>query len=488
MSDFVPSSWSIVDLKSIASVHYGRALSASLRSSDGLIPVVGSSGIVGHHDLALVDGPCIVIGRKGAAGSVHLISESSWPIDTAFSVEPTQGIDLRYLYYFLSSLHLGQLDKSTAIPSISRDDLYRIDIRVAPSSEQLRIVEKLEDLFSDLDAGVTELRKAQSKLLKYRQSLLKAAVEGALTVDWRARNGTSQETGTELLRRILSKCRARWENGQLARFGSNNRTAPRDWRSKYPDRVMPETLGLPDLPNGWVWASVDQLGDVQLGRQRSPSKLSGSNPTPYIRAANITEGGVDLNDVLEMDFSDKELTTFALRAGDVLLTEASGSPEHVGRPAIWYGDGLMCFQNTVLRFRSEFIDPQFSFISFLAMQKLGVFQRLSGGVGINHLSSGKFSRLPVALPPLAEQAAIVESVEHLLSRCDEQAAIINASLRQAFAQRKALLGAAFSGQLVPQDPKDEPASELLARIRAARDSKAGDSIASKRGRKPKVAP
>ena len=137
--------------------------------------------------------------------------------------------------------------------------------------------------------------------------------------------------------------------------------------------MQPDTTDLPVLPQGWEWASIEQLGDVQLGRQRSPDKVGGASPTPYIRAANVTEAGVDLRDVLGMDFSDTEKQTFALKAGDVLLTEASGSAEHVGRPAIWsHADGLYCFQNTMLRFSPLGIGSEFAFYSFLAMQKLGV--------------------------------------------------------------------------------------------------------------------
>lgn len=298
--------------------------------------------------------------------------------------------------------------------------------------------------------------------------MLKAAVEGALTAEWRTHN-TLRETGAQLLQRILTERRARWEAKQLAKFAEQGKSPPKDWQKKYPEPVQPDTSDLPELPGGWVWASVEQLGHVQLGRQRSPSKVGKANPTPYIRAANITEDGVDLGDVLEMEFSEREKETFALKVGDVLLTEASGSPEHVGRPAVWKQvEGLYCFQNTVLRFSPEGICSEYAFYSFLAMQKLGTFSKLSGGVGINHLSAGKFSKLPVPLPPVAEQLALIETIKERFSRCEDQLVFNAYSLKQSAAQRKNILKAAFSGQLVPQDPNDEPASALLERIRAER--------------------
>ncbi|MES2952690.1 MAG: restriction endonuclease subunit S [Pseudomonadota bacterium] len=375
-----------------------------------------------------------------------------------------------YLYYFLVSQEKGFVDagKGGAQPNISQGIVKAWPILLPPRAEQIRIVAKLEELLSDLDAGVTELKAAQKKLVQYSQSLLKAAVEGALTAQWRAQH-TPTETGAQLLERILQERRAHWEIKQIAKFKEQGNAPPKDWQKKYPEPVQPDITDLPVLPQGWVWASVEQLGHVQLGRQRSPSKVGLANPTPYIRAANITEGGVDLSDVLEMEFSEKEKETFALKVGDVLLTEASGSPEHVGRPAIWgQAEGLYCFQNTVLRFSPKGIGSEYAFYSFLAMQKLGVFSKLSGGVGINHLSAGKFSKLSVPLPPVDEQIALIDTIKESFSRCHDQLVFNEHALKQSAAQRQNILRAAFAGELVQQDPNDEPASVLLERILAER--------------------
>ena len=395
-----------------------------------------------------------------------------------------------WLAYFLSQSAFRRLARQNMTGSagqlrVATTWLSDALIPVAPATEQTRIVAKLEELLSDLDAGVAELKAAQKKLAQYRQSLLKAAVEGALTAAWRTQHQPT-ETGAQLLQRILQERRARWEARQRAKFAEQGKTPPKDWQKKSPEPVQPNTTDLPKLPQGWVWASVEQLGDVQLGRQRSPDKVGGVSPTPYIRAANVTEAGVDLSDVLEMDFSETEKQTFALKVGDVLLTEASGSAEHVGRPAIWkHADGLYCFQNTVLRFSPLGIGSEYAFYSFLAMQKLGVFRKLSGGVGINHLSAGKFSKLPMPLPPLVEQLALIESIEQKFALWDEQLSSINHAIKQSTAQRQNILRAAFSGQLVPQDPHDEPASALLERIRAERAAR--DAVKKPRGRKAQEA-
>ena len=467
----LPNGWAKTNLSKVSTINYGKSIQKHERNSTGKYPIIGSSGIIGHHNKFLVTSPCIVIGRKGAAGSTFLVKEDCWPIDTTFYLVSNSGINSTFLNFLLKHKNLGQLDKSTTIPSLSRDDLYQTHIDLPPEREQVRISEKLEELLSHLDAGMAELQAAQKKLTQYRQSLLKAAVEGQLTADWRKKN-VPTEDGAQLLERILSERRARWEAKQLAKFNSQGKKPPKGWQSKYPEPARPDTENLPELPEGWVWATIEEVGNIQLGRQRSPSKLKGLSPTKYIRAANITENGVDLSDVLHMDFNEEERETFYLQQGDILLTEASGSPEHVGRPAIWKGpERMYCFQNTVLRFSPKGITSTFSYFSFMSMQKLGIFRKLSSGVGINHLSAGKFSRLPIAIPGAQEQEAIVSLLDQELEYCNKLEREIDVSLSKITLQRQNILRAAFAGELVPQDPNDEPASELLARIAAERAAK-----------------
>lgn len=396
------------------------------------------------------------------------------------------GINPDFILHWFSANErlIKERGSGTTVQGIRLEALNSLPLLLPPSEEQTRIVEKLEELLPQLDAGITELQAAQKKLTQYRQSLLKAAVEGQLTADWRTKN-VPAEDGAQLLERILSERRTRWEAKQLAKFNSQGKKPPKGWQDKYPEPAKPDTTNLPELPEGWVWATIEEVGNVQLGRQRSPNKLKGLSPTKYIRAANITENGVDLSDVLHMDFNEEERETFYLQQGDILLTEASGSPEHVGRPAIWKGpERMYCFQNTVLRFSPKGITSTFSYFSFMSMQKLGVFRKLSAGVGINHLSAGKFSRLPIAIPGIQEQETIVSLLDQELEYCNKLEREIDVSLSKIALQRQNILRAAFAGELVPQDPNDEPASELLARISAERAAKQVSKRAPAEGNKP----
>jgi type I restriction enzyme S subunit len=395
-------------------------------------------------------------------------------------LRPNDSIDGRFLEYAFSAdvvkrQYLPRILGTTA-PHLNVRDIKQLNIPIAPAAEQQRIVEILEKLFSVHDAGVAALERVKAGLKRYRAAVLKAAVEGKLTADWRARHPAG-ETGADLLRRILDERRRQWEQEQRTKYAKAGKEPPKGWQAKYKTPARPEASGLPELPKGWCWAVVNQLGDVQLGRQRSPKNRSDRYPTKYIRAANITERGLSLNDVLEMDFNPNEREVYRLQVGDLVLSEASGSPDQAGKPAVWNGEiESCCFQNTVIRFRPQGIGSRYPLTIFRYCYFNKVFAQVASGVGINHLGAAKFSVIPFPLAPLDEQRVIVEEVERRLSIVEENEAQIEASLKRAARLRQSILKRAFEGRLVPQDPRDEPADKLLERIRRGvpqRDRSAG---------------
>jgi type I restriction enzyme S subunit len=217
---------------------------------------------------------------------------------------------------------------------------------------------------------------------------------------------------------------------------------------------------------------LDQVAEVRLGRQRSPKNHFGPNMRPYLRAANVTWNGLSLGDVKSMHFSPSEVETYELRVGDVLLAEASGSADEVGKPAVWHGEIQgCCFQNTLIRVRSNGPLPEFLYLVFLREALTGKFAQAAPGVGIHHLGASRLARWKIPVPPLDEQRRIVAEIERQLSISDATAAEIDRALRRSAALRRSILEQAFSGKLVPQDPSDEPASVLLERIAAERVAK-----------------
>lgn len=356
------------------------------------------------------------------------------------------GIAPHYVYNFVSSLafrHEAEHQMTGAVGQKRVPTAFLSDhaFPLPPAREQLRIVAKIEALFSELDKAVESLTLARAQLKTYRQALLKAAFEGRLTADWRAANPDKLEPPETLLARIRAERNSR--------------------------AVDLKQSALTELPEGWAWATVQEAGDVQLGRQRAPQHHTGEHIRPYLRVANVLEDALDLRDVKEMNFTPDEFQTFALRDGDVLLNEGQ-APELIGRPTI-YRDQIpgCCFQKTLLRFRPGCaVNSEFALIVFRHYMRSGRFKkeaRITTNIG--HLTQVRFVVMEFPVPTRAEQDEIVRRFRELEALGLE--AEINAGLARVVALRQSILKQAFSGRLVPQDPADEPAAALLARLRDA---------------------
>ncbi|KAA0233122.1 MAG: hypothetical protein EDR02_14425 [Actinobacteria bacterium] len=171
-----------------------------------------------------------------------------------------------------------------------------------------------------------------------------------------------------------------------------------------------------DLPPGWEWTTIGEVASVQLGRQRSPKNHSGSHMRPYLRSANVTWDGIDLADVKEMNFEPDEAERFELKPGDLLLNEASGSPNEVGKPAIWGGEiEGCCFQNTLLRVRPQGVSTAYLYWYCRASALGGQFGEAGRGVNIRHLGKQGLASFRCPLPPLGEQERIAAAIEEHVS-------------------------------------------------------------------------
>lgn len=228
-----------------------------------------------------------------------------------------------------------------------------------------------------------------------------------------------------------------------------------------------------ELPRGWVLTDVASVGEVRLGRQRSPDKHTGRYPCKYLRAANITPDGVNVDEVLEMDFTPTEREAFRLQVGDVVLTEASGSSAHVGRAAIWRAEiGECCYQNTVIRFRPRVVTPEYALTVFRHYAMSGTFADVARGVGIQHLGATRLAHLKFPLAPLAEQRRITMEVDRRTAEIRETRTALLSALGNIAEQNKQILAAAVAGELVEpeavlaerEDRSFESGRALLARV------------------------
>ncbi|HTZ43855.1 MAG TPA: restriction endonuclease subunit S [Jatrophihabitans sp.] len=200
----------------------------------------------------------------------------------------------------------------------------------------------------------------------------------------------------------------------------------------------------------WPVVPLAEVAEVRLGRQRSPRHHQGDSMRPYIRAANVTWTGLDLSDVKTMNFTDGEMATYRMEPGDIVLSEASGSPGEVGKPALWSGEiGECAFQNTLIRVRPWVHDPKFltHYFHFLALD--GQFVKHSRGVGIHHIGRARLASWPTPLPQVEEQRQIVDLLEDHLSRLDAADAYLDASRRRLLAMERSALANCRDGELRP---------------------------------------
>lgn len=491
-----PLNWSLVALEDIA-VDVSPGFASGKHNSDGTgIPHLRPMNVDrdGQIDLNVVKSVAESNGIELRPGDVlfnntnsaELIGKtavvSSRESGFAFSnhmtrIRPEPGIDSIFLARQLHFLWMIGYMKHRCTnhvnqASISSKTLARtIPFLCPPSTEQTRIVAKLEELLSDVDAGVSELKAAQKKLGQYRQSLLKAAVEGALTAEWRTHN-THAETGAQLLQRILTERRTRWEAKQLAKFEEQGKTPPKDWQKKYPEPVQPDTSDLPELPEGWVWASLDMLGEIASGVAKGTKRDFSIEvrEVPYLRVANVQRGYLDLSEIKTILATEKDIKELTLQAGDILFNEG-GDRDKLGRGWVWRNEVENCIhQNHVFRMRPFLPEVLPELISHHG-NTFGKTWFQSAGKQTTNLASINMTMLrmfPVPLGPADEQRELLTQLNMQIEQLDRQEKAVELGLKQSTAQRQNILRAAFAGELVPQDPNDEPASVLLERIRAER--------------------
>jgi type I restriction enzyme, S subunit len=304
----------------------------------------------------------------------------------------------------------------------------------------------------------------------------------------RAQHGEPEESGAQLLARILRERRARWEAKQRAKFAAQDKTPRKGWQATYSKPMPVEASGLPELPAGWAWASIEQVASddaysLAIGPFGSNLKVLDyrDSGVPLVFVRNIRSGrygGAFTKHVSEE--KALELRAHSVKAGDVLVTKMGEPPGDADIYPMDQPRAVITADCIKVSCCPAMMNARF--LAWAINSEIGRQQirPMTQGVAQKKISLGRFSQLAVPLASTAEQSEIVEVTSMALQDADERRRAIDHALRQSAAQRKNILQAAFSGQLVPQDPNDEPASVLLERIRAERAGRA----AAKRGRRP----
>ena len=374
----------------------------------------------------------------------------------------------KYTYYFLLFRRpkLIQSGMGGAQPNISQDIVRKQPFPIIPFPKQRAIVSKIEQLFSDLDNGIENFKKAQEQLKRYRQSVLKAACGGKLVsteAELARAEGGDYEPADVLLTRILKERREKW-NG----------------KGKYKEPVAPDTSGVSGLSEGWGWARFEQIVSLSQNGFGKRSSKDG-NPTIVLRLADILNGEISLDNVRRIGATIGEIEKYRLFNNDILCIRVNGSRKLVGR-MIRYKPmpEPITFCDHFIRF--QLIDPTMApfFSIYFDTDRVRKYIDINtvSSAGQNTVSQATIMAIPIPLPPLAEQHRIVVEVERRLSVCDKMEATIAESLEKAESLRQSILKKAFEGKLLSEKelegvrnaPDWEPAEKLLERIKAEKNN------------------
>ncbi len=397
---------------------------------------------------------------------------------TGFTVlRAAEGVSSQFLFCrvlsedFLQPLHA--LQTGSSYPAVRDKDVFAQPIPLPPTREQERIVTKLDALLSRVAAGEAAARRALERLERYRAAVLHAAVTGDLTSEWR-KTHKPDETGAQLLQRILKARREIWEATEFKRLCDAGKKPTDDkWKSRYEEPKPPRNDGLPELPKGWTSATIEQISFlVQYGSSSKTAK--GTNGIPVLRMGNIVDGLIDASDLKFLSVNHAEFPALLLCDGDLLFNRTN-SMELVGKTAIYRGTPSPCSFASYLirvRFLGGFAPEIAAHFINSALGRDWILSVASQQVGQANVNGSKLQSLTIPLPPQNEQMAIVREVERRFAAANRLASTLNRQLERARAMRQSLLRESFAGRLVQQNQNDEPASVLLDRIRAAREAEA----------------
>ena len=394
-----------------------------------------------------------------------------------------------FLYFFLKIVKLDDFSRATTVPSVRKTDIEKISFYLPPLPEQRALVSKIEQLFSDLDNGIENFKKAQTQLKLYRQSVLKAACEGKLVpteAELAHAEGRDYETADVLLARILKERREKWESTQLVELIAKDKIPKNDsWKKKYREPSLLENDDLPSLPKGWIWTNFEQIADgtpnsLKAGPFGSALKKDFYAPNGYkiYGQEQVIRGDPFYGNYYIGENHYQKLRSCAVKPGDILISLVGT----IGKVLILpFGiePGIINPRLVKLSLDKRVVNYKYIKAYLESPNVRHYFSLVSHGGTMDILNLTVLKELPIPLPPFKEQNVIVSEVERRLSISDKMEETITESLQKAEALRQSILKKAFEGKLLNEREQEEarnapdwePAEKLLDRIRREKQIK-----------------
>jgi len=380
-------------------------------------------------------------------------------------------IDSRYMFNWLKSskflAYVDEVSYGVNMPRLGTKDGKKAPFILAPLPEQKRIVEKLDSLLAQVDTIQQRLNNLPDIIKRFRQSVLAAAVSGKLTEQWRVMNS---ETVTSV--KVLEEHKQRWCETKLKEFKEKNKLPKNDsWKSKYKRPEAVETDKCWALPNQWTWATIDSISFVTKLAGFEYTKFveySDDGNLPVIKAENVGLNGFRHKRYSHV-FSDKveHLTRSKISGDEILVVFVGAGVGQVGvvpsDKEYFLGPNVAMVKNVSNLYLTEYMEM---YLRSLVGKELML--SFSKGAAQPSLSMGQIRKTSVPLPSLKEQTEIVRLVEQYFALADTLEKNLANAKQRVDNLTQSILAKAFRGELVPQDPNDEPADKLLARIKAAR--------------------
>lgn len=424
--------------------------------------------------------PCMENGKYALAKGLHGGRGAG---STEFHVfRPSEALDPKLLLFFLFQPHLRRAARlamrgAAGQLRVPPEFFSTLEVNLPPRSEQSRIVAEIEKQFTRLDDAVAALKRVQANLKRYRASVLKAACEGRLVpteAELARRERRDYEPSSELLKRILAERRSKWEADQLRKMIAAGKP-PKDeeWKAKYRQPITADLNGVPPVPEGWIWTSLDAvLLGIEAGRSfKCEERPPEQDEIGVVKVSAVTWGEFDEQESKTCLDSSRHDSQFLINEGDFLFSRAN-TIELVGACVIVKSiHNQLMLSDKILRFRlASSMLPEW--ILYVLRSEWGRYEieRLSTGnqESMRNIGQDRIRSIRIPIPPARELLRILTELDLRATAATECSISAGENVTRAARLRNAVLVRAFSGKLVPQDPHEEPASVLLERIRAER--------------------